>query len=137
MRQIIGLLRLGLGIGFVWAGIPKFTSHDLYIERFERWGIPFAGESSYLAGAVEIAAGAMLAAGILTTFAAAALVNNMVVAFLTAGLTDGGRDVWLPPTLILGLVVVVAGRGGVWQLGPAVPLVDPWLDRRIPSRRVA
>lgn len=127
---VVGLGRIALGVGIALAGVEKFTDHDKYVRLFTRWHIPLPEATPYLAGGVEIVGGVLLALGVATLLAIVALVGNFVVAFLTAGLIDGGKDIVLPLALIAGMVIVAIAGGGRWQARPAVPVVDGWLARR-------
>ena len=107
------LLRIGCGVFFFFAGIPKFSDHDAEVEDFERWDVPAAEAAVYLAGFVEIIAGLMLLFGLLTRVAALALIADMVVAILTAGRHEGfGFHTTVPPVLILVLLFLGYAGGG-------------------------
>lgn len=98
---------------FLPAGIGKFTNHDAYITRFDRWGFPEPGTVAYLVGAVEVVCALLLLAGVLPRLAGLVLMGNMAGALVTAGRVDGGQNIWLPVVMILVCAVVVrlgAGR---------------------------
>jgi uncharacterized membrane protein YphA (DoxX/SURF4 family) len=113
---IPALARLALGVVFIPAGLGKFLNHDAYITRFDRWGFPEPGSLAYAVGTIEVVFGLLVLLGIAPRLAALTLAGNMVGAFFTAGLVDGGQDVWLPPILIALSVIVLVRGGGKWQL---------------------
>ncbi len=110
------IARLALAAVFIPIGAGKFVNHDLYIERFERWGIPAPSASSYLAGTTEVACGLLMLVGLLPRPAGLGLLGVMVGAFTTAGLQDGGQDLWLPPVLAVVALYVIATGTGRWGL---------------------
>jgi uncharacterized membrane protein YphA (DoxX/SURF4 family) len=118
--------RLVLAAMFVPAGLGKFLNHDTYIERFDRWGFPEPGSVAYMVGAVEVVFGLLMLLGVLPRLAGLVLAGNMAGAFLTAGLVDGGRDLWLPPVLaVLALFVAWVGAGRLSLHRRVVPAVLP------------
>jgi uncharacterized membrane protein YphA (DoxX/SURF4 family) len=86
--------------------------------------------SVYLNGIVEAVCGLALLAGIATRTAAGILLVNMVVAILTAGLTDGRQYLVLPPVLALTCLVLIVAGGGALQLLPTQSVVPSELVRR-------
>lgn len=107
------VVRILLAAVFIPAGLGKFVNHDVYVERFERWGFgAAAGEVAILVGVVEVVGGLCLALGVAPRAAALVLAGNMVGALATAGRIDGGQDVWLPLVLLVGLAVIVAWGAG-------------------------
>lgn len=105
--------RLLAAVVFLPAGIGKFTNHDAYITRFDRWGFPEPGTVAFLVGAVEVVCALLMLAGVLPRLAGLVLMGNMAGALVTAGRVDGGQNIWLPVVMILVCAVVVrlgAGR---------------------------
>ncbi len=112
------VLRIVLAAVFIPAGLGKFVNHDVYVERFERWGFGTAAGAVALAvGPLEVVGGLMLLLGVVPRLAALALAGNMVGALATAGRIDGGQDIWLPLVLIVALSAVVVWGAGRWALG--------------------
>lgn len=115
--------RLLLGAVFIPTGLGKFLNHDAYITRFDRWGFPEPGSVAYLVGAVEVVFGLLVLLGVVPRLAGLTLAGNMIGAFFTAGIVDGGQNLWLPPIMFVLAVTVLVGGGGKWQLpnhmGPA------------------
>ncbi|MGL5867159.1 MAG: DoxX family protein [Dermatophilaceae bacterium] len=114
---LIGALRVAVGLFFILPGIMKFTIHAEEVELFERWGVPAPELAVTATGIIEIAAGVALAAGVAMPVPAILLAATMIGALLTAGRVDGGQHLILPTVLLALLAVIVAGRGGRWQLG--------------------
>jgi len=108
--------RIVLGAVFIPTGLGKFLNHDAYVVRFDRWGFPEPGTVAYGVGTIEIVFGLLVLLGIAPRLAGLALAGNMVGAFFTAGLVDGGQDLWLPPIMFVLAVTVVVRGGGRWQL---------------------
>jgi putative oxidoreductase len=78
------LVRLIVGVVFFSEGVQKFLFPDaLGVGRFVKIGIPWPGVTAPFVGVVEIACGALVAAGLLTRAAAIPLVIDMLVAIAT------------------------------------------------------
>ncbi len=78
------IIRLMVGGVFLSEGIQKFLyPQELGVGRFTRIGIPWPEGMAPFVGVVEIAGGALLIAGLLTRFAALALLINISVAILS------------------------------------------------------
>jgi putative oxidoreductase len=110
------VLRIALGAYFVPTGIGKFSNHDAYIRRFERWGLPEPSAFSYAIGTVEVVCGLLLVVGLLVRPAALVLAGNMVGAFVTAGRVDGMPHLVLNPLLFALFLMLATVGGGRWQL---------------------
>jgi len=94
------------------AGIGKFTNHDAYVERFERWGFAAPGAMAILTGVVEILASLSILLGVLPRVGALGIVGVMIGALATAGRVDGGSNIVLPIVVIaLALAVMAIGTG--------------------------
>lgn len=117
------IARLVMGAVFIPSGLGKYLNHDSYITRFDRWGFPEPGTVAYFVGTVEVVFGLLVLFGIAPRLAGLTLAGNMVGAFFTAGLVDGGQNLWLPPVMFALAVTVLVRGGGKWQLpnhvGPA------------------
>jgi putative oxidoreductase len=124
----LALTRVVLGLAFMAAAVEKLTNHAQSASDFDRWGLPSPSAFSYAISGVEIVFGLIMIFGILPRFAALVLGCDMVGAILTAGRTDGGPHLILPPLLgFLCLVILIAG-GGRWAL---VDRIDPAPPRRL------
>ncbi len=73
------LLRLALGVIFIYHGFPKlFGDSALYTRSFVSYGLP--AWLAYVAGIVELFGGALLLLGLFTRVAALLLTASMAVA---------------------------------------------------------
>src|SRR2546426_5938516 len=78
------LIRLLVGAVFLSEGIQKFLfPNDLGVGRFVKIGIPAPQVMAPFVGVVEIVCGALIILGLLTRFAAIALIIDMLVAIST------------------------------------------------------
>jgi putative oxidoreductase len=126
-RPLPLVLRLGAGTVFVAFSSGKFRRHDAEAAAFDRYGIPFPDVTTYLVGALELAGGLLLLAGLATRPVALALMGNMIGALATAGRIESGfTHTALPAVLIATLLVLVGAGGGVRSL-----------DRMIAARMAA
>jgi uncharacterized membrane protein YphA (DoxX/SURF4 family) len=134
-RIVLLVLRVVVGLVFVGSGLQKFTSHARYVDLFVHWHVPLAELSTYLNGVVEVGCGVLLIAGVVARTAAAVLLVDMVLAFLTAGLTDHGQYL-VVPTVLAGLCLLLAlAGGGAAQLLPASSVIPYPLPGRLATRR--
>jgi uncharacterized membrane protein YphA (DoxX/SURF4 family) len=95
---------------FLWEGVLKFVyPNSLGVRRFLLIGIPAPEVMAPFIGALEIVAGLLLIAGLLTRPAAVLLIADIVVAFVTTKipLMLGTTRLPLPP---------VAPQVGVWAM---------------------
>jgi putative oxidoreductase len=103
-------------------GAREFLNHGAYVERFDRWGFPEPGAVAYVVGTIEVISGLLVLLGVAPRLAGLTLAGNMVGAFFTARLADGGQNLWLPPIMFALAATVLARGGGRWQLpNPAGP----------------
>ena len=138
------LIRLGVGGVFAASGLIKFLYANQGAGRFARLGIPAPESLANFVGAVEIAAGLLLALGLATRLAAIPLVVDMLVAIVTSKLpmlfgpgpepvaADPRVGPWafayqarLDSTMLLCCLFLLVAGAGTWSL-------DAW---RAGSRR--
>lgn len=82
------LLRLGLGLIFIYHGYPKLFAHPKeWLDNFQHMGFPryFA----YISGAIEFFGGLMLIAGLFTRVAALLISIEMAIAVWRVHLPQG------------------------------------------------
>jgi putative oxidoreductase len=106
---VLAVLRTLTGLYFVVVGVMKIVLFGASVANFTRWGLPVPGVVVVLVAAVEIVCGALLAAGALTRPVGLLLATLMVAATLTAGRTDGGVYLVVPP-LLFAVTVFFAWR---------------------------
>ena len=112
----LAVLRVLVGLLFVNSGIAKVADRAATAADFAHWGVPLADLAAPAVGVVELACGALLIAGIATRWAVLPLLGIMLGAIGTAGLTDGGVHLVLPPALAALCVLFVIRGGGAGQL---------------------
>ncbi len=119
MGCIIALItRLSVGWVFLESGLGKFRNLPNTIKFFESIGIPMASLQAPFVAGVELVGGALLIVGLATRFASIPLIGTMVVAILTAHLSEinSASDLFgLMPFLFILLLgwIVTHGAGSV------------------------
>lgn len=129
-------LRALAGLLFVTSGLTKFEAHADTVADFSRWGVPLADLATYAVGGIELVGGALLVLGVATRWVALPLLAVMIGAVATAGVTDGGQHLLLPPALALLCALLAARGGGAWQLIPlaSTPSLRSLSGRAQPAR---
>jgi putative oxidoreductase len=122
LRLVAGLFLIGVGIG-----IGKFADRASEIADFRHYGVPLPDIAVPLAGVIEVVGGTLAVLGLLIRPAAAVVALNLLVALLTAGVTDGGTfHLVVGPVLMVAMVVLVV-------TGAPAPSLDALvLSRRSP-----
>ncbi len=85
-------VRLILGIGFLYHGLPKLLSpaeHEMFLGILQGIGVPASGLMAWILGIVEVLGGLALIAGAFITVTALVLSINMLVALFTVHLPMG------------------------------------------------
>ena len=82
------LLRVGLGIAFIFHGYPKLFTHTHEIMGFFQ-KVGFPGFFVYIAGVIEFFGGIVLILGLFTRIAALLLAGEMAIAVLKVHLPQG------------------------------------------------
>lgn len=116
------LLRIALGIIFIYHGAPKlFRETQRYYEFFSRVGFP--PYFSYLAGVIEFFGGCLLVAGLFTRVAGLLLAGEMAVAIWKVHLAKGVMEVneyQFPLALAAAAFALVTTGPGVVSLDQAI-----------------
>jgi uncharacterized membrane protein YphA (DoxX/SURF4 family) len=119
------LIRLLVGAVFLSEGIQKFLfPDDLGVGRFVKIGIPAPQVMAPFVGVIEVVCGALIVLGLLTRFAAIALVIDMLVAISTtkipillkSGFWTMAHEARTDYAMLLGaifLMIVGAGRASI------------------------
>ncbi len=132
-------LRLVLGIGFLYHGLPKFTGggHDGFVGMLQMIGVPAPGITAWLVTVAEVLGGLALILGAYTTVVAAVLIVEMVVAMFTVhwsagfnflnitGMTEQGLQFGLPGWEVN--LLYIAGLAALMLRGPTHLSVDAML----------
>lgn len=129
LRFGLTALRALVGLLFVGSGLAKFTDHAQTAVDFAHWGVPLADLAVFGVGGLEVVGGGLLVVGVAIRWVALPLLGIMIGAIVTAGLTDGGEHLVLPPVLALLCGLFAARGGGAWQLLPTAPLAKPAASR--------
>lgn len=83
-------LRLILGFGFLYHGVPKFgAAHEATTGMFQMAGIPAPSTMVYVTGLIETLGGLALILGAFVTLASIPLIITMLVALFTVHLSNG------------------------------------------------
>jgi putative oxidoreductase len=85
-------LRLVLGFGFMYHGLPKLFSSETragFVGMLQSVGIPASGLMSWVVGIVELFGGLLLIAGAFVTIISVLGILNMLVAMFTVHLPNG------------------------------------------------
>ncbi|HEY2601684.1 MAG TPA: DoxX family protein [Thermoleophilaceae bacterium] len=125
LRVVVGLLFFGHGAQklFGWFGGHGIAGTGQF---FESMGFPQGKRQAFLAGLFEAAGGLLIALGLVTPFAAAALIAVMTVAVLKV---HAAKGVWVTNggfeynAVLVAIVFALAGVGpGAWSLDHALSL---------------
>ncbi|HXT72707.1 MAG TPA: DoxX family protein [Candidatus Angelobacter sp.] len=117
------LLRLGLGIIFIYHGFPKlFTHTHQALQEFPHMGFP--SYFVYIAGIVEFFGGCLLILGLFTRIAALLIAGEMAIAILKVHLPQGGLmavgNYQFPLALAVAAFALVAVGAGAISLDRAI-----------------
>jgi len=128
-RVLVLALRLAAGLFLIGVGIGKFADRASEVADFRHYGVPLPDVAVPLAGVIEVVGGVCVVLGLLIRPAAAIVAVNLLVALLTAGLTDGGTfHLVVGPALMVAMVLLVV-------TGAPAPSGDQAiLSRRSPPR---
>jgi putative oxidoreductase len=127
LRVVTGVVMLAHGINHVFRG-GKIAGTGRW---FESLGMKPGVLHAWLASLTELAAGALLIAGLLTPLAAAGVVGVMLVAWITNHLRNGffifrpGEGYEYVMTLTVVGIAIGALGAGEWSLDHAVGIFDP------------
>src|SRR3954452_747367 len=125
LRVVVGALFFGHGTQklFGWFGGHGLAGTGQF---FESMGFPQGKRQAFLAGLFEAGGGLLIALGLFTPFAAAAVIAVMTVAVIRVHLAKG---VWIPEggweynAVLVAVVFALSGVGpGKWSLDHALSL---------------
>jgi putative oxidoreductase len=117
------LLRLGLGVIFVFHGYPKLFTHTRdTIAVFVHLGFP--GYFAYISGVIEFFGGAMLIVGLFTRIAGLMLFLEMAVALVKVHQLFANpmavENYQFPLAMAVGSLALAAVGGGIISLDHAI-----------------
>lgn len=122
------IARLSLGGMLIMHGRGKLRSLEGTAKWFDSMGMKPGAVHARLATASEIGAGALMALGLLTTFAAAGFIGLMVVAAVTVHIKNGFlilKEGWEYVFIIGVFALMVATFGpGEWSIDDAMGIAD-------------
>ena len=132
----LALLRIGAGLMMaIGSGLPKVPPGEQFVGMVEGLGFPLPLFFAWLAGLAEFVGGLLLAAGILTRPAAAALLVTMLVAVLGAHAGDpllaAPGEPSAEKAALYGLVALAFVAAGSGRLSGDY-LLRGWYDRLMP-----
>lgn len=110
------LLRLAIGVVFVYHGYMKLTNIGLATDFFSSLGFPMAMQLAWFVALVEFVGGILIVLGVAPCIVATVLIIDMLVALFTAHLKMPYLAAELPIVLIGGLFAVCGTGGGRWSL---------------------
>ncbi len=113
---VLAAVRVLVGCVFVVTGTLRLLDHAGAVRRLDAWGVPAPDVLAWVVGGLEVGAGLVLVLGLSSRLAALLLLLVMLAGVATAGRTDGGRYLVVPPILALACLVIVARGGGAGQL---------------------
>ena len=117
------LLRLALGIIFIFHGYPKLFTHTREtMQMFEHMGFP--GYFAYIAGTFEFFGGTMLILGLFTRVAGLLLAGEMAIALWRVHLPQGPitmvKNYEFPLLLMVAAFTLAAVGAGLISLDQAI-----------------
>lgn len=128
----VALVRFGLSLLVLLAGVFQVQRHHAAIEDARTWGLPSPSFSGIALPACAIVLGVILFFGLAPRLAAWLILVEAVLVLIVAGRTDGGFYITFPPVYILLALIVIGAGGGRWAL---VDRLDPPRQRRLERSR--
>jgi putative oxidoreductase len=112
------LLRLALGVIFLYHGLPKLTHSEQWVQNFRHMGFP--GYFAYISGVLEVFGGALLIVGLFTRLSGLLLTIEMATALAKVhGLLTHPANVHVyefPLSLCVGAFVLATVGAGLISL---------------------
>ena len=133
-RPAIGLalVRLGLALLVILAGVFQVQRHHAAVADARVWGLPSPSFTGIAIPVAAIVLGLILLFGIAPRLAAWLILAEAIVVMIAGGRTDGGFYLTLPPVFMFLALIVIGGGGGRWAL---VDRLDPPRQRRLERSR--
>jgi uncharacterized membrane protein YphA (DoxX/SURF4 family) len=124
----IALVRFGLALLVIVAGVFQVQRHHAAVADARVWGLPSPSFTGIAIPVIAIALGLILLFGIAPRLAAWLILIEAIVVMIFGGRTDGGFYLTFPPVFMLLALIVIGGGGGRWAL---VDRLDPPRQRRL------
>lgn len=135
-------LRLVIGFGFLYHGLPKFSGqgHEMFVGMLQNIGIPAAGLMSWVVAIVEVFGGVALIAGAFVSVVSVLLIIDMLVAIFMVhlpagfnfmnitGMTEAGPQFGMPGYEVP--LLYLAGLLALFLRGPTHMSVDQRVAER-------
>ena len=116
------LLRIGLGLIFIYHGYPKLAHMHRTLQAFPQMGFP--SYFAYIAAILEFFGGWLLIFGLFTRITALLLAGEMAIAILRVHLPQGGvlavSNYQLPLAMAVGAFALVAVGAGAISIDRAI-----------------
>lgn len=116
------LLRLGLGLIFIYHGYPKLAHMHKTLQEFPQMGFP--SYFAYVAAILEFFGGWLLVLGLFTRITALLLAGEMAIAILRVHLPQGGilavSNYQFPLAMAVGAFALVAVGAGIISFDRAI-----------------
>jgi uncharacterized membrane protein YphA (DoxX/SURF4 family) len=124
----IALVRFGLALLVILAGVFQLQRHHAAVVDARVWGLPSPGFSGVALPVVALVLGVILLLGIAPRLAAWLILAEAILVMIAGGRIDGGFYLTLPPVIMLLALIVIGAGGGRWAL---VDRLDPPRQRRL------
>jgi uncharacterized membrane protein YphA (DoxX/SURF4 family) len=128
----IALVRFGLALLVIVAGVFQVQRHHAAVQDARVWGLPSPNFSGVAIPVAAIVLGVILLLGIAPRLAAWLILAEAILLMIAGGRTDGGFYISLPPVFMLLALIVIGAGGGRWAL---VDRLDPPRQRRLERSR--
>jgi uncharacterized membrane protein YphA (DoxX/SURF4 family) len=128
----IALVRFGLALLVILAGVFQVQRHHAAVADARVWGLPSPSFTGIAIPVAAIVLGLILLFGIAPRLAAWLILAEAILVMIAGGRTDGGFYITLPPVIMLLALIVIGGGGGRWAL---VDRLDPPRQRRLERTR--
>jgi uncharacterized membrane protein YphA (DoxX/SURF4 family) len=123
----IALVRFGLALLVILAGLFQVERHHAAVSDARVWGLP----SPSVTG-IALALGVILLFGLAPRLAAWLILIEAAIVMYAGGRIDGGFYLTLPPVIMVLCLIVIGAGGGRWAL---LDRVDPPRQRRLERSR--
>ena len=128
----IALVRFGLALLVILAGLFQVERHHAAVADARVWGLPSPGVTGMAIPVIALALGVILLFGLAPRLAAWLILIEAAIVMYAGGRIDGGFYLTLPPVIMVLCLIVIGAGGGRWAL---LDRVDPPRQRRLERSR--